>query len=58
MTDFTSAQISSVQLARRSAQNEDGLRLANTQTIPTPAQAFAGARKIVDNKVEGPRKRR
>jgi hypothetical protein len=25
--------------------------------MPTPAQAFAEARKIVDNKVEGPMKR-
>jgi hypothetical protein len=35
--------------------DEDGLRLA--ATLPsTPAEAFAEARKIVDNKVEGPRK--
>jgi hypothetical protein len=33
------------------------LRLASTPPLPTPAQAFAEARKIVDNKVEGPRKR-
>ena len=32
--------------------DEDGLRLANTPTLPTPAQAFEEARKIVDNKVE------
>jgi hypothetical protein len=36
--------------------DEDGLRLASTPPLPTPAQAFEGARKIVDNKVEGPRK--
>jgi len=36
--------------------DEDGLRLASTQPMPTPAQAFEEARKIVDNKVEGPRK--
>ena len=36
--------------------DEDGLRLANTQPMPTPTQAFEEARKIVDNKVEGPNK--
>jgi hypothetical protein len=36
--------------------DEDGLRLAATPTPSTPAEAFAEARKIVDNKVEGPRK--
>jgi hypothetical protein len=36
--------------------DEDGLRLAATTPLPTPEQAFAEARKIVDNKVEGPRK--
>ena len=36
--------------------DEDGLRLAATPPAP-PAQAFAEARKIVDNKVEGPMKR-
>jgi hypothetical protein len=36
--------------------DEDGLRLAATAALPTPEQAFAEARKIVDNKVEGPRK--
>jgi len=32
--------------------DEDGLRLAATAPLATPAEA----RKIVDNKVEGPRK--
>ena len=36
--------------------DEDGLRLAATPPYSTPAQAFAEARKIVDNKIEGPRK--
>ncbi len=36
--------------------DEDGLRLAATAPRATPAEAFAEARKIVDNKVEGPRK--
>lgn len=36
--------------------DEDGLRLAATPPFPTPEQAFAEARKIVDNKVEGPKK--
>ena len=35
--------------------DEDGLRLASTPPLPTPAQAFEEARKIVDNKIEGPR---
>jgi hypothetical protein len=35
--------------------DEDGLRLAATQPLATPAEAFAEARKIVDNKVEGPK---
>ena len=36
--------------------DEDGLRLAETMPCSTPAEAFAEARKIVNNKVEGPRK--
>ena len=36
--------------------DEDGLRPASTPPLPTPAQVFAEARKIVDNKVEGPKK--
>ena len=36
--------------------DEDGLRLAATAPLATPAEAFGEARKIVDNKVEGPRK--
>ncbi len=36
--------------------DDDGLRLAATMPLPTPTEAFAEARKIVDNKVEGPRK--
>jgi hypothetical protein len=36
--------------------DEDGLRLAATMPCATPAEAFAEARKIVDSKVEGPRK--
>ena len=36
--------------------DEDGLRLAATMPFSTPAEAFAAARKIVDGKVEGPRK--
>jgi len=35
--------------------DEDGLRLASTPPLPTPAQVFAEAHKIVDNKIEGPR---
>ena len=36
--------------------DEDSLRLAETGPLATPAEAFAEARKIVDNKVERPRK--
>jgi hypothetical protein len=36
--------------------DEEGLRLAATAPCSTPAEAFAEARRIVDNKVEGPRK--
>jgi hypothetical protein len=36
--------------------DEDGLRLASTPPLLTPAQTFEEARKIVDNKVEGRRK--
>ncbi len=36
--------------------DEDWLRLAATPPLPTPDAAFGEARKIVDNKVEGPRK--
>jgi hypothetical protein len=36
--------------------DEDGLRLAVTNPCPTPTEAFAEARKIVDGKVEGPGK--
>jgi hypothetical protein len=36
--------------------DEDGLRLAATTPCATPDEAFAAARKIVDGKVEGPRK--
>ena len=36
--------------------DEDGLRLAATMPFSTPAEAFGEARKIVDNKVEGPKK--
>jgi hypothetical protein len=35
--------------------DEDGLRLAATLPLATPADAFAEARKIVDNKVESPK---
>ncbi len=35
--------------------DEEGLRLAATMSLPTPAEAFAEARKIMDNRVEGPR---
>jgi hypothetical protein len=35
--------------------DEDGLRLAATPPLLTREQAFVEARKIVDNKVEGPR---
>ena len=34
--------------------DEDGLRLAATTPAPTPAATFAEARKIVDNRIEGP----
>jgi hypothetical protein len=37
-------------------RDEDGMRLAVTAPLPTPQEAFTEARKIVDNKVEGPRK--
>jgi hypothetical protein len=36
--------------------DEDGLRLAATAPLATPAEAFSEARKIVDNKVQGPRR--
>jgi len=36
--------------------DEDALRLGETMPCPTPAEAFADARKIVDNKVAGPKK--
>ena len=36
--------------------DEDGLKLAATNPCPTPAEAFAEARKIVDNKVESQKK--
>ena len=36
--------------------DEQGLRLASTPPLPTPSQAFEEARKIVDNKIEGPKK--
>ena len=36
--------------------DEDGLKLAATPSFATPEQAFAEARKIVDNKVERPGK--
>lgn len=35
--------------------DEDGLRLAATMPCSTPSEAFAEARRIVDNKVEGPK---
>ena len=35
---------------------EDGLRLAPKMPCATPAEAFAKARKIVDNRIEGPTK--
>jgi hypothetical protein len=37
--------------------DEDGLRLAATPPFATPEQAFAEARKIVDNKIDSPRKK-
>jgi hypothetical protein len=36
--------------------DEDGLKLAATNPCSTPSEAFAEARKIVDSKVESPRK--
>jgi hypothetical protein len=36
--------------------DEDGLRLAAPIPCATPGGAFGEARKIVDSKVEGPRK--
>jgi hypothetical protein len=36
--------------------DEDGLKLAATNPCSTPTEAFVEARKIVDNKIEGPRK--
>ena len=36
--------------------DEDGLRLVATMSCVTPDETFAEARKIVDGKVEGPRK--
>jgi hypothetical protein len=38
--------------------DEDGLRLAATAPCSTPAEAFAEARKIVDNTIEGPTPRK
>jgi hypothetical protein len=35
--------------------DKDGLKLAATAPLATPAEAFSEARKIVDNKVEGPK---
>jgi hypothetical protein len=37
--------------------DEDGLKLAATNPWSTPTEAFAEARKIVDNKIESPRKK-
>ena len=37
--------------------DEDGLKLATTNPYSTPVEAFAEARKIVDGKVESPRKK-
>ena len=37
--------------------DEDGLKLAATNPCATPSQAFAEAQKIVDNKIECPRKK-
>jgi hypothetical protein len=39
-----------------SIYDEDGLKLAATNSFPTPAEAFTEARKIVDNKIDSPRK--
>ena len=36
--------------------DEDGLKLAATAPLATPAETFAEARNIVDNNIEGPRK--
>ena len=36
--------------------DEDGLKLAATAPLATPAEAFSEARKIVNNRVEGPRR--
>jgi hypothetical protein len=36
--------------------DEDGLRLAATTPSSTPAEAFGEARRIVDNRIEGPKK--
>jgi hypothetical protein len=36
--------------------DEDGLKLAPTAPLATPAEAFAEVRKIINNKIEGPRK--
>jgi hypothetical protein len=36
--------------------DEDGLRLVATLPCSTPAEAFGEARKIVDNKVDRPKK--
>jgi hypothetical protein len=37
--------------------DEDGVKLAATASLATSAEAFGEARKIVDNKVEGPKNR-
>jgi hypothetical protein len=37
--------------------DEDGLKLAATNAYSNPTEAFAEAQKIVDGKVEGPRKK-
>jgi hypothetical protein len=37
--------------------DEDGLKLAATNPCSTPTEAFAEARKIVDDKIESPRKK-
>jgi hypothetical protein len=36
--------------------DEDDLRLGETMPCRNPEEAFAEARKIVDNEIEGPRK--
>jgi hypothetical protein len=43
-------------LTRQDGFHRHDLRLAATPPAPTPTAAFAEARKIVDNKVEGPKK--